>query len=215
MPKNFYNNKTALVAGLTVEDATKSTEILGRLKLASNTKSDTDLARALGLKQSSISTAKTRGMIPSAWIVNAARLFNVSTDWLIFGERLKPEGPIHASFLQNYNEDGPPLRPVERTPATTKDYESLGGPEFDKIWDEFRMESTAKRGWVQIEILKRFPEFAEWLESNPRLVKFGKPEAISLNGVIYPIAKDGENTDDSAIKIVTPESKPLNKSESE
>lgn len=78
-----------LVAGLTVEDATKCNEILGRLRLVSNAASDSGFARALGLKQSSISTAKSRGMIPPSWIVNAANLFNVSSDWLIFGGDFK------------------------------------------------------------------------------------------------------------------------------
>jgi len=80
-----------LVAGLTSEDATACQEILGRLKCASGANSDAELADLLGLKRSSISTAKTRNMIPSSWIINTANLFNISSDWLIFGEHSKKE----------------------------------------------------------------------------------------------------------------------------
>lgn len=87
MVKEKEKEVAGLVAGLTLEDATRCNEILGRLKVISNTKSDTALAIALGLKQSSVSTAKSRGMVPSSWIINAANLFNVSADWLISGDK--------------------------------------------------------------------------------------------------------------------------------
>ena len=80
-----------LVAGLTSEDATAFSEILNRIKQAANVGSDNAIARVLGLRQSSISTAKTRGSIPPSWIINASNLFNVSADWLIYGDEKHPE----------------------------------------------------------------------------------------------------------------------------
>ncbi len=73
------------VAGITTKNATAFNEILLRLKLASNTKSDSALARAMGLRQSAVSTAKSRGQIPPTWVVNISRNYNVSSDWLFFG----------------------------------------------------------------------------------------------------------------------------------
>lgn len=58
----------------------------GRLKIAFNAKSDTDLARALSLGQGAVSTAKTRRKIPPAWYITAAQLAGVSVDWLLTGE---------------------------------------------------------------------------------------------------------------------------------
>lgn len=75
-----------LVAGLTAEDATMAGSILDRLKHVANVNSDGALARALGLTQSSVSTAKSKGVVPPGWIINASNLFNVSADWLIYGD---------------------------------------------------------------------------------------------------------------------------------
>ena len=82
-----------LVAGLTVEHATAFQDILGRLKRASDANSDAELADKLGLKRSSVSTAKTRKMIPPSWIINVSNLFNVSADWLIYGDNKQTETP--------------------------------------------------------------------------------------------------------------------------
>jgi phage repressor protein C with HTH and peptisase S24 domain len=80
-----------LVAGLTVEDATACEAILDRLKVVAGVNTDPQLASALGLEYSSISSAKTRNKVPTAWIINAANLFKISADWLIFGEQSKNE----------------------------------------------------------------------------------------------------------------------------
>jgi len=73
------------VAGVTEKNERACNDIIARLKRISNTNSDTSLAKALGLKQSSISTAKARNMVPAAWIIHAINLYNVSVDWLLFG----------------------------------------------------------------------------------------------------------------------------------
>ncbi len=85
-----------LVAGIMTKNATAFNEILLRLKLASNTKSDSALARAMGLRQSAISTAKSRGQIPPVWVVNISSNYHVSSDWLLFGTgSMKPFNDIH------------------------------------------------------------------------------------------------------------------------
>lgn len=43
----------------------------------------------------------------------------------------------------------------------------LSGDEFEGLWLEFWREKEARRGWLQIEVIKRFPEFVEWLEQRP------------------------------------------------
>jgi phage repressor protein C with HTH and peptisase S24 domain len=94
-----------LVAGLTSEDATSCQEILERLKCASGANSDADLADKLGLKRSSISTAKTRKMIPSSWIVNTANLFKISADSLIFGEKSTHAAPLAGKQVAEASEN--------------------------------------------------------------------------------------------------------------
>jgi len=81
----------SLVAGLTVEDANAFEVVLGRLKEATNTNSDAELALALGLQPSAISAARGRGVVPPAWIINIANGYKASADWLAFGGGFKKE----------------------------------------------------------------------------------------------------------------------------
>jgi hypothetical protein len=65
--------------------ATDFNEVLDRLKQFFNVKSDTALARALGLRQSSVSTAKSKKQIPPAWLLKVSLEYGVSLDWLVYG----------------------------------------------------------------------------------------------------------------------------------
>ena len=86
--KDSQKQVAVFVPGLTKSDATKFDDILGRLKYATGTKSDTSLAKVLGVGQSSISSAKERQKLPPSWLVNASASYNISVDWLISGEGL-------------------------------------------------------------------------------------------------------------------------------
>lgn len=59
--------------------------VLERLKIAAKTDMDAKLASLLGLSRQSITKARATKSVPTAWIPLAAKLFNVSTDWLYFG----------------------------------------------------------------------------------------------------------------------------------
>jgi phage repressor protein C with HTH and peptisase S24 domain len=67
------------------EHSTDFDVTFNRLKEATGARTDTELARLIGLKQSSISTAKAKRTLPSGWMVEVSKRFNVSTDWLFFG----------------------------------------------------------------------------------------------------------------------------------
>ena len=69
-----------------MKETTTFDAVLTRLKTATSTKGDTEFAKSLGLGQSSVSGAKTRGKIPPAWIETVAQKFNISANWLFFGE---------------------------------------------------------------------------------------------------------------------------------
>jgi len=74
------------------EYATSFLDTFARLKEATGARTDTELAHFLGLRQSSISSAKSKKEIPPGWIVEIAKQFNVSTDWLLFGIGAKALG---------------------------------------------------------------------------------------------------------------------------
>lgn len=85
------NKKVApSVAPSASQGATTFDAILDRLKDATNTKSDTAFAKALGLRQSSVSGAKKRGQIPPTWGVQVAEMTGASLDWLLLGESGQP-----------------------------------------------------------------------------------------------------------------------------
>ncbi len=60
-------------------------EVFGRLKQATGTTTDTDLAKALGIKQGAVSAAKRTLQIPPVWIAKISKGFSVSADWLFYG----------------------------------------------------------------------------------------------------------------------------------
>ncbi len=66
-------------------------EIIERLREAYGAANETDLARAMGVPQSTLSSWKSRGSIPiSALLVQAGKL-DISLDWLIRGWRTGDE----------------------------------------------------------------------------------------------------------------------------
>lgn len=181
MKKARGKQVAGLVAGLTVEHATAFQDIFIRLKRAVGANSDAELADKIGLKRSSISTAKTRGMIPSSWIINAANLFNVSADWLIFGDE---------KFPDKAPKEAPPAPPPTAQTATkiNPNYNrmddewalDLTPTEFKELWDRYWREKESRRGWLQVEITKRFPEFMEWLKSQPKPIPAPLPTPVEL-----------------------------------
>lgn len=60
-------------------------EIFTRLKLATGAGTDTELAKALGIKQGAVSAAKRSLQIPPVWIAKVSKGFSVSADWLFYG----------------------------------------------------------------------------------------------------------------------------------
>lgn len=57
-----------------------------RIMLAVNAKSDSALARELGILPQSVTAARKREQIPGAWIETVAEKKQVSADWLLFGK---------------------------------------------------------------------------------------------------------------------------------
>ena len=58
---------------------------LQRFFEAAGCRTQVELAKFLGLKQSSISDAKKRGSIPSDWLMTLLRLKRVNPEWVLTG----------------------------------------------------------------------------------------------------------------------------------
>ena len=72
-------------------------EIFERIKLATNTRTQVELAEVLEIRQSSISDAKRRNSVPSDWYMKLFEQFGLNPDWM-----KKGTGPMYLRTEQGY-----------------------------------------------------------------------------------------------------------------
>ena len=80
-------------------------EVFERIKHATNTKTQVELANVLDIRQSSISDAKRRNSVPADWCMKLFERFGLNPDWL-----KKGTGPMYLRTEMGY-------APVEATTA--------------------------------------------------------------------------------------------------
>ncbi|MDL2285372.1 helix-turn-helix domain-containing protein [Desulfovibrio sp. OttesenSCG-928-F07] len=90
-------------------------EIYKRIKQATNTRTQVELAEVLDIRQSSISDAKRRNSVPAEWYMKLFETFGLNPDWL-----KKGSGPM----LLRSNEKYAPVAEAE-TVASNHFYESV------------------------------------------------------------------------------------------
>lgn len=86
-------------------------DFFDRLVSATDIATQSDLAKALGVHRSAVTQAKTRDAVPSKWVLQLARYFSLSPDWLEFGAS-SPEGGTQ-TLLQGKKTSGG-TRPAAR-----------------------------------------------------------------------------------------------------
>lgn len=57
-----------------------------RIQAATRTRTQTEIANLLGIKQSSISDAKKKNTIPDGWLITLYRTFGLEPDWILYGQ---------------------------------------------------------------------------------------------------------------------------------
>jgi len=57
-----------------------------RIQVATRTRTQTEIANLLGIKQSSISDAKKKNTIPDGWLVTLYRSCGLEPDWILYGQ---------------------------------------------------------------------------------------------------------------------------------
>ena len=94
-------------------------EIFERIKFATNTRTQVELAEVLDIRQSSISDAKRRNSVPSDWYMKLFEQFGLNPDWL-----KKGDGPMYLRTDQGYSPvDAPAVAVV------CEDASRYGGPD--------------------------------------------------------------------------------------
>ncbi len=74
-------------------------EQLERIKLISDARTQVELAKFLGIRQSEVSDAKRRREIPSSWLVILMLMKNVNPEWILTGK-----GPYSITRLPVLND---------------------------------------------------------------------------------------------------------------
>ncbi len=72
-------------------------EVFDRIRLATGTRTQVELAEVLHIRQSSISDAKRRNSVPSDWFLKLFEQFGLNPDWL-----KKGAGPMYLRTEQGY-----------------------------------------------------------------------------------------------------------------
>jgi hypothetical protein len=121
---------------------------MDRLCEALNVSSDAALARALGIKRQSIVSSRSRKQLPYAWVVDAASKFNLSTDWLLFGD-----GPVRRGEKRDEA-----TKDVQRSDQAEAEVEGEG--DEDISYDPEILETVVEgmEEWLKLERLTLEPD---------------------------------------------------------
>ncbi len=120
-------------------------EIIHRLSEALGTKTDADMAIQLGVSKSTISNWKARNTVPYEQCMEVTKREFLSLNWLLTGE-----GPMYRDGSGEEAE----AEPVEGMLEWLQDW-----------WDKA---DEKQRIWLEIQLKRCFPEYAEWLEQKKR-----------------------------------------------
>lgn len=98
-------------------------EVFERIKFATKTRTQVELAEVLDIRQSSISDAKRRNSVPSDWYMKLFEQFGLNPDWL-----KKGNGPMYLRTDQGYVPvDAPAVGMV------AEDASRYGGPDVKSV----------------------------------------------------------------------------------
>lgn len=105
-------------------------EVYGRILLATNARTQVELANVLEIRQSSISDAKRRDSVPADWFMKLFEKFGLNPDWL-----KKGSGPMYLRVDQNYAPVEAPCAMVAESPAAFGD--PLSKSTLTTVYDMF------------------------------------------------------------------------------
>lgn len=141
-------------------------EIIERIKLATRTRTQIELAAVLDIRQSSISDAKRRNSIPSDWCMKLFERFGLSPDWI-----KKGAGPMYLRTEAGYS-------PVEAdlSLVAMEDPQLYGDPSANSaLVNVYSMQPG-----IPVEPQ---PGFGEEKNGHPVIGKLSIPLSLTGNGV--------------------------------
>jgi transcriptional regulator with XRE-family HTH domain len=115
------------------------------------------------------------------FIMKLCENYGVTPDWLIYGNSAKEteNAEVQRTSVAGVTDESKKDIDISKLISNLSSiHTSLSFSEFDQLWNEYRLSSDAHRGWVQIEIMKRFPEFTEWLKKQSEVASAIPPSAL-------------------------------------
>jgi transcriptional regulator with XRE-family HTH domain len=156
-----------------------------RIKLLRSKESRKSFCERFKISQSALIRYETGEREPDpSLIAEICSRYQVTTDWLILGVNSESFDFGHKKIVQTESNN-----PVS-TITSDNWLSSLTFDEFDDLWDVYRKATEANRGWVQIELLKRFPEFLDWIKKEGKqyiISKANKLDAKYLDTLHYGV----------------------------
>lgn len=132
-------------------------EIFERIKLATETRTQVELAEVLEIRQSSISDAKRRNSIPADWFMKLFERFGLNPDWL-----KKGSGPMYLRTDDDYS-------PVDGPTALREDLSRYNDPD-------------SKNAIVTVYSMQAFPEDQE--NRGQAIGKLNIPQSFADPGLL-------------------------------
>ena len=125
-------------------------EVFDRIKLATNARTQVELAEVLGIRQSSISDAKRRNSIPADWYMKLFEKYGLNPDWL-----KKETGPVYLRTDQDYQPtDIPTAGHLLESPARygDPDAKSVVVTTYSMHYDETSEQGLGQKGLGKLSI---------------------------------------------------------------
>jgi transcriptional regulator with XRE-family HTH domain len=110
--------------------------------------------------------------------------YNVPIEWLILGDKQDAKTCPNISIVNDQdfilkNGGNTDTKYIPIPDNSLFDWAAnLESIQFLKLWGNYMNEISAMKGWIQIEMLKRFPEFIDWLKTHRDTKKPGLDPAI-------------------------------------
>lgn len=133
-------------------------DILKRLRQGTGARSDTELARLLGVSQQAVSNARKNAKVPDGWMPLAAQRFGLSTDWLFFGVggmklSVRPESETGACGGEDEADGAVMPGNGETRPGMVLGTGCSGGGPAPDEWRRL-LAAVAERGRLETEVLE-------------------------------------------------------------
>lgn len=173
----------------------------GRIKQLRGKEPRKSFCDKVGIAINTLINYENNTRVPDAKLVaRICTIYGIATDWLILGSVIQECNNVDIQTESAMNMDRQNLESYKKRSFGNSNKEGwafgLALSEFETLWDEYRSEQEARRGWLQVEVIKRFPEFIEWLEQRQAPLKPAQIASLKKGGQTFHYGLPDQLDDD-------------------